>query len=102
LSDDPDSSPGWDRRQFDGQTEGEINRSINPVQRRSLREFFGQGIHGALDRQQHFKLPTDLTRDVLVKYGEIALRVIESGRDLHGVQTLRLELIRQALRAMQQ
>jgi hypothetical protein len=75
LSDDPDRGPGWDRRQFDNQTEGEINRSINSAQRRRLREFFGQGIHGALHRQQHFAVPANLTRDVLVKYGEIALRV---------------------------
>lgn len=89
--------PGWDRSRFAGQTEEGINQSISQAQRQLLRQFLGRGPRGAHERQHDFAVPDGLTRDTLEKYGELAVRAIETGRDPQGVQAVRLDLIQQAL-----
>jgi RHS repeat-associated protein len=89
--------PGWDRGRFAGQTHGEIGRSIDKAQTALLKVFFGNALPGALNRLKDFVIPQGLTRDTLEKYGEVALRTIERGKDTEGVQAVRLELVKRAL-----
>lgn len=62
-----------------------------------LEEFFGAGIRGANHRLENFVVPKDLTAESLEAYAEIARRTIDEKLDKKGVQTLRLQLVEQAL-----
>lgn len=65
-----------------------------------LRDFFGTGLKGAQDREACFKIPAGLTREILLEYRRVAVRVIEAGKDGAGVQAARLKLIDRALSEM--
>ncbi len=62
-----------------------------------LREFFGQGLRGAISRAENFEIPEGLTSKTLNKYAGIARDAIGRGIDKTGVQAARLELIKRAL-----
>ena len=64
-----------------------------------MKRFLGQSVEGAEARLRDFGVPSGLTRDTLETYAEIARRTVIAGRDVLGVQQLRLELIERALRS---
>ena len=70
---------------------------FTPDERDKLVEFFGQSTKGAEDRAKNLKIPEGLTRDAIERYAELAREVIATGRDVLGVQKLRLDLCLRAL-----
>jgi hypothetical protein len=90
-----------DGNRFDRRTNAELNTAIAPEQRRLLKRFLGQSLRGAETRQRNFVVPAGLTWETLEIYAQIARRTIAAGRDVLGVQQLRLELIERALHSLE-
>jgi len=59
------SIAGWS---FAGRSRNEIANSMKEEQRNRLREFFGQGLRGALAATHAFRLPEGLTAQTLEQY----------------------------------
>lgn len=78
-------------------SQSDIANRIEPSQRELLREFFGRSLQGARHREENFTIPVGLKRLTLEQYYEIARRTIRAGKDIQGVQRIRLRLAERAL-----
>jgi hypothetical protein len=71
-----------------------------------LRQLFGRSVAGAealldlLEAGGPLTLPDGVTVDVLLQYRELAVEAIASGKDILGVQALRVEAIDLILRLL--
>ena len=74
-------TPSIAGRSFAGRSRSEIANSMEEEQRNRLREFFGQGLRGALAATHTFRLPEGLTAQTLEQYHEVARQMIQEERD---------------------
>ena len=82
----------------------QLDAMIHGTQQKLLAQLFkGQTtvVEGARQALANLKIPPGLTRQALLVYQEIARRYIEAGRDATGVQAVRLEIIKEALKKLQ-
>jgi hypothetical protein len=74
--------------------------AFSKLEVQQLRDFFGgsgAALQGALDRAKNFKIPDGLSVETLRKYGDVAQRAIDAGKDKTGVQAERLKLVNRAI-----
>lgn len=88
--------------EFANLTNAETNRNvIGPEQRKLLQHWMGRGPAGARAARGGIP-PAGLKRQSLRAYHEIARRVIDAENDPRGTQEARIELIEEALDALDQ